>query len=242
MSGHIELWAWDSVTGIWRKVLVDAAGNLQVMEQGTPNVNIHGWDGTSWRNLLVESAALYNLRVKLFDGANGIGAGIPILGSYDPRALHHLNVRNIPHVLDWANAAYPIRAAESQGDASGGHYNQIVALYGYNEVSYDRLRSYPTGILKVGRAELPSTTTRLVAAGQVVAGAHNLYWATINPSGPNSNLELSDDLNGLGAIVWDFYSSVRQATHFIFDPPLKFTTGIYLKTFAVMTSVAFCYI
>lgn len=90
------------------------------------------------------------------------------------------------------------------------------------------------------------TTRRMVAAspspGQVVAGAHKLYWLACNPSAGNSVFELSDDTTGLTATVLDCFSTNREGKGFAFNPPMNFATGIYLKTFTNMTSIIFGYI
>lgn len=83
---------------------------------------------------------------------------------------------------------------------------------------------------------------RMAAAGQVIAGAHKLYWITCTPSAGNSVWELTDDLDGLGAVVLDCFSTSREGKGFSLTPPMPFDTGIYLKTFTNMTSVTFGYV
>ena len=86
------------------------------------------------------------------------------------------------------------------------------------------------------------STVHLVAAGQVAAGAHKLYWLACNPSAGNSVFELSDDLTGLTGTVLDCFSTAREGKGFSFNPPMPFSLGIYLKTFTNMTSCAFGYV
>lgn len=85
-------------------------------------------------------------------------------------------------------------------------------------------------------------TVRLVAVGQVIAGAHKLYWISCNPSVAASVWELTDDLDGLGAIVLDHYHADREGHNTNLIPPKQFATGIYLKTFTNMTSITFGYL
>ena len=86
------------------------------------------------------------------------------------------------------------------------------------------------------------TSKRMVAVGQVVAGIHKLYWVECTPSGPTALWDLSDDLDGLGAIVLSHFDTDKHSDILQLSPPMRFVTGIYLKTFTAMTSVTFGYI
>lgn len=86
------------------------------------------------------------------------------------------------------------------------------------------------------------TTKRMVGAGQVVAGTHKLYWIDCNPSAGNSVWELSDDTDGLSATVLDEFHTSRESHMINLNPPMPFTTGVYLKVFTNMTSVTFGYV
>ena len=46
-------------------------------------------------------------------------------------------------------------------------------------------------------------TKRMTAAGQVISGAHKLYWIEINPSTGNSVFELTDAIAGGGTVLYD---------------------------------------
>lgn len=87
-----------------------------------------------------------------------------------------------------------------------------------------------------------ASTNRLIATGQVIAGAHKLCWLACNPAAGNSVWELSDDTTSLTATVLDCFSTNREAKGFVFRPPMPFANGIYLKTFTNMTSVTFGYV
>lgn len=83
------------------------------------------------------------------------------------------------------------------------------------------------------------TTVRMVAAGQVAAGAHKLHWVDCNPSAGNSVWALTDAIAALGAIVLDEFHTARNSHCINLSPPMDFSVGIYLETFTNMTSVTF---
>lgn len=85
-------------------------------------------------------------------------------------------------------------------------------------------------------------TIRLVAVGQVAAGAHKLYWVTICPFAANWGIEVSDDTTGLTATVWDAWDDLKSSFHVVLSPPMNFTTGIYLKAMGNPVAVTFGYI
>lgn len=85
-------------------------------------------------------------------------------------------------------------------------------------------------------------TKRLVAAGQVIAGAHKLYWMATNPSAGNSVFQLTDAIAALGVVVFDHFDTTRDGHMMSLWPPMCFSIGIYLETFTNMTSITFGYI
>ncbi|GAG98845.1 unnamed protein product, partial [marine sediment metagenome] len=98
------------------------------------------------------------------------------------------------------------------------------------------------GILKVGRAEIGSTTIRKTAVGQAIAGAHHLYWIACSPDAPGAEWVLTDGIAGGGPIKYDHFDNDKHSEHLSFDPPIKFTTGIWIEKFDHMHSLVFCYI
>jgi len=86
------------------------------------------------------------------------------------------------------------------------------------------------------------STIRLVAAGQVAAGAHKLHWIKCNPAAAASVWELTDAIAGGGVILIDGFHQGREGHLNAFNPPMNFTTGIWLETFTNMTSLTFGYI
>lgn len=85
-------------------------------------------------------------------------------------------------------------------------------------------------------------TKRMAGTGQVIAGVHKLFWVSMNPSAANSILVLTDDTDGSTATVFDMYHATRDHMHMVLNPPMPFTTGIYIKTFTSFTSVMFGYV
>ena len=83
---------------------------------------------------------------------------------------------------------------------------------------------------------------RIVGTGQVVAGAHKLYWIHMNPSAGLSVLVLTDAMAGGAATLYDDYHTDREGHIHNFEPPFPFSTGIYLETFTNLTSVLFGYV
>lgn len=83
---------------------------------------------------------------------------------------------------------------------------------------------------------------RMTGTGLVVAGAHKLFWVSMNPSAANSVLELTDAIAAAAAVVFDMYHATRDHMHMVLSPPMPFTTGIYIETFTSFTSVMFGYV
>lgn len=83
---------------------------------------------------------------------------------------------------------------------------------------------------------------RMTATGQVIAGAHKLYWVSMNPSAANSVLELTDAIGGGSAVVFDMYHATRDHMHMLLNPPMPFATGIWIETLTSFTSVMFGYV
>lgn len=242
MNEQVAIWGWSGAA--WVKVLVDAAGRLQVETVGGALLEywIYAYDGAAWQTLLVESNTLKNLRVKLYDGANGIDSTL-LDGSTMSSSNRGLPTKAGLCLWDSYNNYWSAMAvAYRVGDGDGGYSQLPVYLWGYNGSTWDRLRTYGTGILKVGRAEVGLSTIRRTGTGQVKGSAGKLYWMTMNPSAAASIIELSDDTDGAGAIVWEMVHGVNSAHHMNLDPPMEFANGIYLKTLTNFVSVIFGYL
>lgn len=299
-EGNVGIWGWDTANDLWRKLHVDALGNLQVdvlasalpagaataahqvtthgyidgiedllgaglpasldtghlrvreqnwpadyplpaaqvatlqqvTEQGTPSVHLYGYDGAAWQTLLVESDVLKNLRVKLYDGANGIDsdlidANIFVSGE---RALL-VRAQVCGYNLE------PFHQRRSDADALAAVSRElcqmnIALLYGYNGATYDRLRTYGTGILKVGRAEGGMSSWRGIANTTIKATPGAVYWITIT-SRDAANYATVDLVDGgvAGTKLWTggVPAGIGSPFHAIFDLPLEFATDIYIS-------------
>ncbi len=204
---------------------------------------LYGYNGTTWDRLRVESDTEFNLRVRLYAGAVDITSTPLVTASFVCSNMTGLYMRTQPTVAWDDTHAQAIRAPYMLEDGDVGATFPAVGLYGYNGATYDRLRTYGVGVLKVGRAAVGLLTVRMTGTGQVgAAGARKLYWMAVNPSAGNSTIELADAAAGGGAVVFDHYHTDRESHMDTLDPPMEFSNGIYLETFTAMTSVIFGYL
>jgi len=215
---------------------------VDVKDIAEGEIKLYAYDGANWQTLLVEAAALKNLRVKLYDGAVGIGSHS---GEVDlPSATPKLAAAAQLFAYDYTANLAPLIIQTTSDGVSANRTALWCAgeMYVFNGATWDRARSYAGGIQKVGRAAIGSTTIRKTATGQVVAGAHNLYWIACSPDAPTAEFELTDAVAGGGAVVYDHFDTDKNSEHLQFDPPMKFATGIYVETFTNMKSLVFCYV
>ncbi len=82
---------------------------------------------------------------------------------------------------------------------------------------------------------------RATGTGQVVTGVRTLHWITIDPSGVNWVLALTDNTDGSGDDYWEFDDASKVSHHIEFIPPMKFVNGIYIKTATAIAEVFFGY-
>ncbi|KKN22380.1 hypothetical protein LCGC14_0915720 [marine sediment metagenome] len=243
MNEHVALWGWD--TAAWQKVRTDAAGHLQVdvLSGAAVETRLHGYDGANWQTLLVEAAALKNLRVRLYAGAEAIHTETNHPNNTTMGGEKVLTVIAVPHLRRSADNAYAAFSAEKLTDNNAGLQIPTAAIVAFDGSNYDRLRCYNTGILKVGRAEVGLLDVRATATGQVgAAGARKLYWMNVTPSAGNSLVELTDATAGGAGIKYECFHTSKESHIHNLDPPLEFSNGIYLETFTNMTSVIFGYL
>lgn len=231
---------------------------------GSLTCDIYGWDGGFWQKILVESGANPNLRARLYDGANGIASRlgntstVPLtarglltgsfLYAWDGAILRRLEVESSTNpnlrVSIWKGGSVANITALDFDNVETTRFGlqTVSALVGFDGTAWDRLRTYPTGILKVGRAELPTTEVRKTAAGAVVAGARKVYWIACSPDAPAAEWQLTDAIAGGAAIKYDHFDNDKHSDHITFDPSMKFSTGIWIEKFDHMASLTFCYI
>jgi len=235
------LWGFDMPN--WREVVVDAAGHLQVDVLSGVGVasQCYGWIGDVWYHLLVESAANANLRVRLYDGANKITAGPLNQTPLTTDIARGHDVRAIPYLFVAANRSDVLVSAFFNPDDTTGTNTAAVGLWGFTGTRWWKIRTWSGGILKVGRAEIDSTTLRKTVAGAVVAGVRKLFWISCSPDAPGAEFELTDATEALQAIVFDHFDPDKHSEMINFDPPMKFANGIWIEKFDHMHSLIFCY-
>ncbi|MBA7648416.1 hypothetical protein ES703_56202 [subsurface metagenome] len=208
---------------------------------GSLTCDIYGYDGSNWQKLLVESAAQHNLRVRLYAGANAIDTHSGL--GHVTTVMYGLVTRAIVCGYDGTDFPRVYARAGNADNESTAHTGLVTnaRLFGYDGEAWDRLRTWSTGVLKIGRAEVDSTTIRKTAAGAVVGGAHRLFWVACSPDAPAAEWELTDAVGGGQPVVYDHFDNDRHSEQLIFDPPMKFTTGIWIEKFDHMKSLTFCY-
>ena len=89
--------------------------------------------------------------------------------------------------------------------------------------------------------EYVSTRRRLVP-GQAVPWPCVLYWIGCSPDSPGAGWEITDSLIILGNIVYDHFDPDKHSEQLIFDPPIRFTVGIFIEKFDHMHSLTFGYV
>jgi len=114
-------------------------------------------------------------------------------------------------------------------------------LYGWDGAAWDKVSINADGEVMTQPGHHELTQTRETAVGSVIEDHVHLHWLTINPSGNNNVLELTDDADGSTAVVWDWSHATRYSIHITFEPSFHFATGIYIKTFTALTSVIMGY-
>lgn len=233
-----------SVYGVLNTRLPSAldTDSLKIREQGTPSVHLYGYDGANWQTLMVDHSVYKNLKVALYYTDQLIHGLLWPTTDIVTTDLYTLRTSSQVYLWRSASRSDPCKVASEIGDASGGRYHGTVALVGWNGATYDRLRTYGTGVLKVGRAEIGATLTRETGAGSVATGARKLFWLTIRPSAANWVLALTDATAGGGTVIWDDGGALQEPCHCVFDPPIEFSTGIYIETYTNLTAVMLDYI
>lgn len=267
---QVGIWGWDEVvlplTSQWRKIHVNAVGDVQVdvltsalplgaasaANQVIGNADLatlvaeqgrcYGWDSAAWQRLTLEGVGLHNLRVKLYDGANGIdsssaGGGIALAA----RGLFTNSIIRAYELNSGLWQAGRMKIPEDNLTPSFGLF-VVSHLMGFNGVDYDRLRSYGAGVLTVAKGAIAPTRIRMTATGRVgVAGAKKVFWIACSPDGPSAEWEITDADAGGGAIEYDHFDTDKHSDHIDFNPPMEFATGIWVEKFDHMKSLVFCY-
>lgn len=97
------------------------------------------------------------------------------------------------------------------------------------------------GLVVSTRCEQTLSTIRKIAAGPVLSGAYHVYWLTFNPDGGGAYIALTDALASGSPIKWDMNGEKVGGQHITFDPPMIFESGIYIESWAAISSVIFGY-
>lgn len=208
---------------------------------GSLTCDIYGYDGAAWQKLLVESAAQHNLRVRLYDGASKITAGLWSDSVRTLNTVYGQDTSAMIYLYGAGGLSYVLVNVNLLVDNSTGTNMPPSGLYGFNGTRWDRLRTWGLGTLKVGRDAIDSTTLRKTAAGAVVAGVRKLFWIACSPDAPGAEFELTDAIAGGAAVVFDHFDPDKHSEIINFDPPMKFANGIFIEKFDHIHSLTFCY-
>jgi len=214
---------------------------VDVKDIADGEIKLYGYDGTNWQTLLTENAALKNLRVKIYDGAYGIPSNV--IGANILSSERGLVTYSTLSAYDRLSEFHRYLECQLPADNIAGPRALFVhsLLYGYDGSTFDRLRTKGTGVLAVGKGNIDATLVRVTATGSVAAGARLLHQMCVNPSAASAVLEITDATIAAQPLAWDMFFTARETHHYVFDPPIPFTTGIYIETLTGITSVMLCY-
>ena len=86
----------------------------------------------------------------------------------------------------------------------------------------------PPDALAIGRGKTGLATSGVKSADALIkSGASAVYWLTVSDMSALA-IELNDSIDNSGPDRWAVNIPANGYAHFIFDPPIEFTTGIYL--------------
>jgi len=75
----------------------------------------------------------------------------------------------------------------------------------------------------------------------IKSAAGKVYWITVSDSA-DLEVELNDSTDNSGTDKWGIKFNADSIFHFIFDPPIEFSTGIYLDVSTATCVVTVGYI
>ncbi len=75
----------------------------------------------------------------------------------------------------------------------------------------------------------------------IKSGGGYVYWFTVSDTAALA-IELNDSTDDSGTDLWAIDLPADAYAHFIFDPPIKFSTGIYLDVSTATCKVTIGYI
>ena len=98
------------------------------------------------------------------------------------------------------------------------------------------------GVVKAFRVKAALLNSGIKAAVALIkTGAGIVHWLTVSDTAALA-IELNDSLANDGTDLWGFDLPAGGYAHFIFDPPIEFSTGIYLDVTTVTCKVTIGYI
>ena len=91
-----------------------------------------------------------------------------------------------------------------------------------------------------GNAGLPNSGV-LSADKAIKEAAGEVYWLTVSDTAALA-IELNDSIDDSGTDKWGFDLPADGYAHFIFDPPIEFSTGIWLDVSTATCKVTVGYL
>lgn len=115
-------------------------------------------------------------------------------------------------------------------------------VYDSNAAEWVALLATADGVVKTVRGAGGLSSSGIKSADTAVkAESGKVYWLTVSDSAALS-IELNDSTDDGGTDQWGFDLPADGYAHFIFDPPLEFSNGIYLDVSTATCKVTVGYI
>ena len=114
-------------------------------------------------------------------------------------------------------------------------------LWGWDGTKWLPVLCDTNGILRQDQLHHSIVTVRITATGVVSAAPCYLHWISINPSGPNSAVVLTDSLAALATATWGYTKTAKDSDHREFNPAIKFSVGLYVETLTSVTAIYLAY-
>ena len=107
----------------------------------------------------------------------------------------------------------------------------------------DLITRSPPDALSIVRGKNPDLKNSGVLSGDtaVKSGGGYVHWMTVSDTAALA-IELNDSVDNSGTDRWAVDLPADAYAHFIFDPPIKFSNGIYLDVSTATCKVTIGYI
>ena len=113
---------------------------------------------------------------------------------------------------------------------------------GVEDVNSDEILATLGGVIDVVRRTGGLSNSGVLSGdAQVKGSAGVVYWISLSDTAALA-IELNDSVGGAGTDLWGIDIPADGYGHFIFDPPLEFSTAIYLDVSTVTCKVTIGYI